>query len=242
MFNKPKMTPEEYTKLLQQALPSGLRSVILYGSAALAEPGAKVSDYNLLVIGDAWGVLELNQVAKITKAWMQQGNPPPLLFTRERLQASADCFPIEMLDMKQAYRLLCGEDVLAGVQVHATHLRLMVERELKSLKIQLRENYIYAERDEARIAKLLASTLSTSLVLFRAALRLHSKAVPMKNFDVLPVIKELVAVDVDAFAAIRSIKEGTLRPEKANVQNLFERYLASIIAVADLVDGHGRKA
>jgi hypothetical protein len=238
-LNIQRQTPESYAQKLKEALPGSLKSVILFGSAASGEHVEGKSDYNLLVIVDKWGILELNQVAKVTQGWIKEGNPPPLLFTPDRLQASADCFPIEMLDMKQSYRVVLGEDLLKDVKVQSIHLRLMTEREIKSLKIQLRQGFIYAEGKPQKVSRLMEKTLSTSLVLFRAALRLFSKAVPAKKYEVLPAIAEFVkGVDVDAFLTIRKLKDGELKPSRANVLQLFERYMTSIVAVGDAVDNY----
>ena len=206
-LNNKKQTPEEYAQKLKEALASSLRSVILFGSAASGEHVEGKSDYNLLVIVEKWGILELNQVTKVTQEWIKECNPPPLLFTPERLQASADCFPIEMLDMKQSY-----------------------------------QGYIYAGGNPRKITELMAKTLSTSLVLFRAALRLFTDAVPAKKYEVLPAIAEKVKeVDVDAFTTIRKLKSGELKCSQVNPQNLFARYMTSIIAVGDAVDLPGAK-
>ena len=242
-FKLSRQTPEEYATRLKEALAGSLRSVILFGSAASGEHVKGKSDYNLLVIVEKWGILELNQVTKVTQDWLKEGNPPPLLFTPERLQASADCFPIEMLDMKQSYRVVFGEDLLKPVRVQPIHLRLMTERELKSLKIQLRQGFIYAGGDIKKIGELMAKTLSTSLVLFRAALRLFTDAVPTKKYEVLPAIAGKVkGVEVEAFMTIRKLKDGELKPSKVNILNLFERYMNSIIEVSDAVDHAGKNA
>jgi predicted nucleotidyltransferase len=238
MFNfcAPEQTPESYSAKLRELLPS-ISSVILYGSAATGDFLAKKSDYNLLVIGQQWGVLELNQVARVSQEWLKAGNPPPLFFTLERLKASADCFPIEMIDMKQSYRVIYGEDVLKDLVVETSNLRLMTERELKSLKIQLRQSFIYAEGKPDKVMELLVSTLSTTLVLFRAALRLYAKEVPAKKYEVLQALKVFVKeVDEEAFLNVRNVKNGELKPSAANAMALFDKVLASIVAVSDAVD------
>ena len=237
-FSYQRQTPEVYAAKLKEVLAGSLKSVILFGSAASGEH-TKSSDYNVLLIGEKWGILELNQVAKATREWLKEGNPPPLLFTPDRLRASADCFPIEMLDMKQSYRVIFGEDYLKDVKVQSIHLKLMTERELKSLKVQLRQGFIYAEGEEKKVAELMRRTLSTSLVLFRAALRLFSSAVPAKKYEVLPAIAEHVkGVDVEAFLTIRKLKSDEIKTKDANPLQLFDRYLESIVAVGDAVDSY----
>ena len=84
------MKPEDLVKKLQNALGGGIRSVILYGSAAAGDYVGKRSDYNILVVTDQLGVKELTALAKPSMAWRKAGNPAPLFFTLDRLQKSAE--------------------------------------------------------------------------------------------------------------------------------------------------------
>jgi len=236
MFTFSKQTPEEYAAKLKEYLGSSLRSVIVYGSSVSGEQTRAVPEHNLLVIIDRWGMLQLNQLAKATQQWLKEGSPAPVFFTQEHLQESADCFPIEMLDMKQSYRVVYGDDLLKSLKVELTHLRLITDREIKSLKIQLRQGFIFAGGDPKKVGELMVKTLSASLCLFRSALRLFTNVVPSKKYEVLPIIAEKVeGVDVEALMTIRQIKNGELKPSKVNLLNLFERYMKSIIAVGDAV-------
>ncbi len=232
-----KQTPQEYTEQIKAALGPRLLSLVLYGSAATGEHNTQHSDYNLMVVVEHWGILELNLIAKITHRWLVDGNPPPLLFTLNRLQSSADCFPIEMLDIKQGYKVLHGADVIKDIKVLPVHLRLIAERELKSLNIQLRQNFIFAEGKPDRVAKLLVNTRSTALVLFRGALRLYTDAVPMNKEEVLPAIAEHIpGIDVEAFKIIQKLKYGQVKTSDVNPLQLFDRVSGSLLAASTAID------
>ena len=47
-------------------------------------------------------------------AWRKSSPQPPLLISRAEWARAADAFPIEISDMRAAYRLLRGDDPLAG--------------------------------------------------------------------------------------------------------------------------------
>ena len=120
----------------------------------------------MLLVLDRLGLAELDAVAKPALRWAKAGNRPPLLFTPDQLAASANVFPIELLDMRQSHRVLFGEDPLADVTIEREHLRLQLERELKGHLLALRERYLLAGGNPQRVAELLTSTLSGFLVLF----------------------------------------------------------------------------
>ena len=237
MLKTKKQTPGEYASCLKDVLAGNLYSVILFGSGSGAEYIEGKSDYNLLVIVDRWSMLNLNQVTKVTGEWVKEGNPPPLLYTLDRLQASAEYFPIEMLDMKQNYKVVLGEDLLKSIDVKSSYLRLITGREMKVLRIQLRQGYIFAQRNDKKIAELMAKTIATCLILFKAALRLYTDNIPARKLDVLPSIAAKVkGVDVEALLTIEKLNSVEIDSSDINSQQLFERYMNSILAVGDAVD------
>jgi predicted nucleotidyltransferase len=164
--------PEALAEKLHSVLGDRLRSVVLYGSAAAGDYVGKESDYNVLVVTTRLGVDELTELSGVSTAWGREGNPPPLYFTLDRLQKSADVFPIELLDIRESHRILFGDDIVTEIDVHPDHLRLILERELESMLIQLREQFLLTGGKARPVRKLMVDSLSTVLVLFRAALRL----------------------------------------------------------------------
>ncbi|RPJ53355.1 MAG: nucleotidyltransferase domain-containing protein, partial [Acidobacteria bacterium] len=153
------MTPEQLVEKLKQANPTGLKAVILYGSAAAGDHVGKRSDYNILVVMDQLGLRELKLFLKPSEAWVKDGNTPPLLFTPEVLQRSADVFPIEMLDIRDSHRVLYGEDITGEIQINPENLRLQLEHELKGKVIQLRERYLSTGGKPKLVGDLLMNSL-----------------------------------------------------------------------------------
>jgi len=232
------LKPEDLVQKLQTALGDGIRSVILYGSAAAGDHVKKRSDYNILVVTDRLGVKELTALAKPSMAWRKSGNPAPLFFTLDRLQKSADVFPIEIFDIKESHRVLHGENVLDEVEIHPENLRLILEHELKSSLIRLRENFLLTEGKSKRVLELMIESLSSILVLFRAALRLYQPNVPPRKIDALKALSRQVGFDDSVFLAIEDLKEGRKARKDVDALELFEKYLDTLESVVDAVDRH----
>lgn len=235
------MTPEELTASLQAALPSDLRAVVLYGSAAAGDHVPGSSDCNVLVVVESLSKATLDALAAPVRAWTRGGQRPPLVFTQQQLVASADAFPIEITDIQKCRRILFGEDPLAGVQVALANYRLELERELKARLLQLREDYLLAAGKPRRVLELLVESLSAFLVLFRAALRLYQDEAPMAKLDALRALAGHLGLDPQAFLTIQALREGKLKARDVSPPALFEKYLASIEAIADAVDRHMHK-
>jgi hypothetical protein len=228
------MTPEQWVEQLKQALPTGLRSVVLYGSAAAGDHVTDVSDYNILIVADRLGVAELNALSQPTRTWIKDGNRVPRLFTPEQLAGSADSFPIEVLDMRQSSKVLFGENLLAGVSPTREHLRLAVEREWKTRLLQLREHYLLASGKPASVAELMVASANTFLVLCRAALRLYQTDVPAQKLVALRALAARLTFDPQVFFAIHDVKTGRGKPKDLAAK--FEDYLKAIEQIGEAVD------
>jgi len=231
-----KMSPEQFTEKLKSVCGDNLQAVVLYGSAAAGDYTAKGSDYNLLIVLNELRSAALQSLAKPVAVWERSGNPVPLLFTRKRLAEAADVFPIELLDMRDARKILFGEDVIQGLEISTANLRLQVEHELRSALIQLCRGHLSACENPRRMTALLTGSFSGVLTLFRAALRLFENPVPAEKFQALEKLNGHVPVELEVFRQIQALKTGALKIKKVDANRLFEEYLKSIEAVVDAVD------
>jgi hypothetical protein len=134
--------------------------------------------------------------------------------------------------------VLYGENVIDSIEVRPENLRLILERELKSALVQLREGFLIAEAKPKRVRKLMVESLSTILVLFRAALRLYQPSVPPLKIDALKALASHVDFDATVFLEIEALKEGKDVSGGADRLGLFERYLETVESVVDKVDAH----
>ena len=237
------MKPEQLVEKLLKVQPLSLRSVILYGSAVTGDFVKKRSDYNVLVIAERLGITELRALTGVARSWVKAGNPPPLLFTLDRLKQSADVFPIEILDMKAANRVLHGEDVLSTIPVSEENLRHQVESELKGKLIQLREAYLITGGKPRDVVEVLVRSIASFLVLFRAALRLYQLEVPATKLEALDALARRVPLDPEPFETVEALKEGRKKVRQVNADPLFGDFLKTVETVVDAIDGyvHGRE-
>lgn len=230
------MKPEKLVEQLKAACGHKIESIILYGSAAAGDHIAASSDYNVLVVTSDLNLETLSAIAPVAARWEKAGNPAPLLFTKEALQDSTDVFPIELLDIRDCRKVLLGEDVVADIEVHTENLRLEIEHELRGKLIQLRQRYIASGGKPKAVAQLMAQSLSTFLVLFRAALRLFEEYVPVQKMIALKKLEKHIKFEPAAFETVQQLKEGNLKAKEVNIDQLFAQYLAAIEEVINAVD------
>ncbi len=236
------MTPEKLTDELRKIYGDNLTAVLLYGSAAAGDYTKKFSDFNILVVLRQITVEDLRRGSKVVRTWVKGGNPPPLMFTVDRLKQSADIFPMEISDIKEFHRVLHGENPLAEIEVSVNNLRLELERELKGKLIQLRERYFMCAGDKKAVRELLARSSSTFLLLFRHTLRLVGVTPLPAKRDAAKILAQHISYDASIFDHIRTLRETGKLPADLKADALFEEYLPFVEHVVDAVDAwvHGQ--
>ena len=156
----------------------GSYSAVLYGSVARGQFVPGHSDINVLLVLEQVTPEALDGLRKAFGVWQRARQPPPLVVSRSEWNRSADAFPIEITDMKGAYRVLRGADPLAGLKVARTDLRRALEREFRGKLMRLRRGYAAAAGDPEALVQLARQSVGSILVLLRILLTLRDKPVP----------------------------------------------------------------
>ena len=230
------MTVEQLVSQLQSVYGSTLRSVILYGSAAAGEHIAKRSDYNVLVVLDSVPLDRLPAIGAVLRSWGESGNPPPIIFTAAEWKASADVFPMEYADILERHRLLYGEDVTQGVSVSRQDLRLQVEHEALGKLLHLRAEAMAAGNDGGSQLRLLEASLTSILVIFRGAVRLHGDVPPKNNIELNEAVARLAGVNPQPVNRIIEHVRGTRKIPKGEAGEVLAGYLAEMEALVASLD------
>ncbi len=235
------MTPEKLVEALSRSCDEKLVAVLLYGSAAAGDHVGRKSDFNILVVTTDLHRKTLAGFAAPTKAWMKAGNPVPLLFTAAGLRQATDVFPIELLDIKDSRKILYGSDPVADLEINTDNLRLEIEHELRGSLIKLRQNYVAVAGKPGKVVELMTDSLSTILVLFRAALRLYQDDVPARKIDALTALAEHIDFECEVFKTVQSVKSGEIKGRAIEAEEVFEDYLGAIEKVTESVDSFIKK-
>lgn len=238
MATRGTMTLDELVKQLTLVYGGGLRSVVLYGSAASGEHVKGKSDQNVLVLVDTLDRTLLQKLAQTSRAWEDAGNPPPLTLTSAEWVRSADIFPMEYADILERHRVLHGENPFAGIRVAARDLRLQVEHEAMGKLLRLRAGVMKAGNDTKLQNALMADSVSALLVIFRAVMRLHGEVPPRDAHAVAKFVAERASFDVAPFdKVIAMAREGRAMAVSDTAATL-DAYVAGMEALVAYLDGY----
>jgi len=224
---------------LKRSVGDRLLGVVLYGSAARGDYVEKTSDLNLLLVLRDLAPETLEGLSGPLERWRRKRQPTPRFFTPELLADSADVFPIEFLDIRESHRNVYGQDPLADLAIHADHLRIQCERELREKMMRLREGYAEAHGQKKQLERLLTDSYSTFAALFRGCLHLLGGTVPVHNEDVVSTFCERAGIERGPFAQVERLKRGESSGEDPKV--LFRRYYEQLTEAVRHVDRFGAR-
>ncbi len=231
-----KMSPEAFALEAQKLLGERLASVVLYGSAASGLRADKGSDYNLLLVLARTDLETLTRLSDLFRKWSKAGNPAPRVFTEAGLAGSADVFPIEMLDLLDAHKILVGKNVVSGIAVSRANLRHQVEFELRGKLLALRGAVIASGGCEKKIAAALVAAYSPLASNLRAALRLYEEKIPPEKPAAIEALARHVAFESAPFAKVAAAKAGKAKIAKKEAPALLAQILTALEAVVAAVD------
>lgn len=228
---------ESFADQIARASGDNLVSLVLYGSAARGEFNPARSDLNLLMILREVSPPALKPLGDAIRNWVRRGQPPPWIFTPEGFRASADVFPMEIEDIREAHRVLRGIDPLEGLTTERAHLRAQLEREARQKLLHLRTQYAAVAPDGRALSALVESSFRSFLVLFRALLRLHGKQQPRPIEELVSLAAQVAGCEPAVFRwpldRHAGKKVGTLQAYDL----VAERYLEAIERIVLHIDG-----
>jgi hypothetical protein len=234
------MVPEtkinDFVKRLRAAGEANLASIVLYGSAAAGDYVADHSDVNLLCVLKETSFASLQTLAPAISWWREQKHRIPLVLGMEELRHSADVFSIELLDMRQSYRVLWGEDVLSTLVVPMKLHRVQLEYELREKTILLRQGLLLAVGNASATWELLLRSLPAFATLFRHALLELGEPANLSKREAVQKLASKVGFDPGAFLQLLDIREHKPDPKAPDVNDLCGRYLKAVEQVTAAID------
>ena len=233
-----KKKSDEFLANVRDAFGEGLRSVILYGPAARGESvtGNKVPYINYLVVVDDNTPSELARCAKFVKKWRKQLITMPLFLDPGYIKLSLDTFPLEFMNMSNAYHVIYGEDILEDIEFDKTDVRNQCERELKGKLLHLRAEYLNLRGDKKGLMDLIDRSLNTFRLVFDGALFLRDYEVPKETGYLLGAVTEEYELDASLFKKLSAVANGDVKIDETEADGLFDLYVEELDKLSKTID------
>lgn len=217
---------------LDRELPAGY-SALVYGSAVRGGYVPDRSDVNVLLVVET---LSPDVVRAIGRGLTPLGTgSPPLLLTRREWARTTDTFPIEITDMRLAYEMARGTDLLADVEVDPADLRRALEREVRGKVIRLRQGYAGLAGDPDGLGALARAGAPTLELVARCSLVLLGRPQGADPEATLRGAAEALGVEAGPFLMVRAAR---LDPQVVVDGSGVEALLDVLERVAEIFDTH----
>ncbi len=212
---------------------SGGYVAALFGSAARGEHIPGWSDINILLIAAELNLDALAAAREPLARWREAAEALPLLFSTAEWRRSADAYPLEIAEMRTSYRVLRGQDPLAGMVVRPADLRTALEREFRGKLMRLRQGYALYGAAPAELTEFLRHSASSVLLLCRGLLILQGGSVPGTAPGVITAAAAVAGFDP---AAVERVVAHRADQAWRCSENDVRGYLAAVERAAHFVD------
>lgn len=225
-----------FVEKVKAAYAERLLGVMVYGSAARGAYVPKRSNINLLVALERVGSAELAEYRKLRSAVEKPPVFVPLFLDPTYIRYSTDTFPLEFLDIRSFHVLLHGHNILEGINIDPTHLRLELEREIKGKLLLARQAYLESDGDETRLLSILARSYNSLRVIFFGIVYLREKRVVRDVRELVERVCEHFGLDPTVLLEIGRARAGEIKVSKTEMEKFFFDYIEELARMAEKVD------
>jgi hypothetical protein len=213
-----------------------LLSVVAYGSALGPQFRPGVSDYNFLLVADPVDLPLLERLATLAGKWRKRRISVPLVVRPIFIASALDSWPLEFLSMTAQYRVLYGEDPLAGISFQPEHIRLQCEREIRSKLLLFRRAYIECEGAPKRLKQALDRGWPSLLAILRGLLFLKGGPWQAQGEPAWKASADLLALPPNLLPELHAIRLSRSTPARGLITAQFDQVLETLRRLSEEVD------
>jgi hypothetical protein len=189
-----------------------------------------------MIVTERLTARDLREMRPIIRKWTEMGYEMPVLIRAEEFGDSLDVFPIEFRLMKRAYRILYGQDLLAGREASKEHLRWQTEHELRGKLLRLRSLALPASESSDQLANMMTESVVTFVQLMRAITEIAGEEPPLGRSATARRVGEILNVDTSPIIRVLRLRDEPGRLMEIEIQDLFASYLDCLTRVVEAVD------
>jgi len=226
---------ENWLHELQAALGTDLVSLVVYGGLARGSFDPDSSDINLMAVVQTATPALLERCSSLVRRGVRDFRAGLFLITEEELRQSTDVFPVKFLDLQRQHRLLAGRDVLSGLPISRTHLRLRCEQELRDLVLNLRRVYLRQGHHPEILATWLRRAVSSLLVNAAVLCELQTGR-PAPDRNSLVDTMQGIGLPADPVREALALRQGTQQPTADELRQIYVRFLSVLERAVQIAD------
>jgi hypothetical protein len=182
----------QYGELVKEIAGANALSLTLFGAIVSGHfDKAQNTATNVLVLE----TVDLEMLRRLSQNGVKLGKArvsAPLIMTPSYIKASLDTFPLEMIEIQQCHLVLWGENYFKDLSFDENHVRLQVERELKTILIGMRQGLLASSGKEKLIERLELDVTDRLVRTLRGLAWLQGKKESLPAREVLLEIEKIL--------------------------------------------------
>jgi hypothetical protein len=220
----------EFASAAVQTAGANLLALTAYGGRRLADPAFASEPLASVMMIYNEDLLMLERLGERGLRFGRHGIAAPLVMTPDYLRASLDSFPLELLEIQQTGRLVFGQDYFELLRFERRHMRLQCERELKSIKLHLRQGLLESAGRRHILDRFCQDTALRTVRVLRGWLHIHNH-VPTDQRAINIVMRAAMALN----CPLSMLEQAVTSPPLFDSQMLAQLY-AEIKQISNIVD------
>lgn len=222
---------------LREAAGGNLLGVALYGGLVKGRYTPGISDINVLVVLADAGLPSLLPLAPTLTEALRESLVVPFLATPDDLRSSAVLFPVKILDIQLAHRVLWGDAHLSDVRVEPSSLRLRAMQELKNAELRLRLQVVERGADPDTMWRALTHSLPKLAVTLETLLRARGMEVPADRPSLLRAAARELGIAPERMDRVAALRRVDPRPPEAEVVERLAEYFQILALIERRIEG-----
>jgi hypothetical protein len=212
MTVQPGAVLDQTVEALRAQLGDNLYSCCLYGSAVRGNMLEGVSDLNLLIVLNRSDCDAHDRIARVLDG---HRGIDPFVLGRPGFERSVRAFAAKFASIKRNYRVLCGADPLAEIEIGPALERFLCEQALRNLRLRLAFAFVMRARDK-NYGRFLVRSVTPIFLRLSEIVRLNGADVPLDFEGRIPLFEKEFGMDGKVLADLLAAKIGRVRiPESA---------------------------
>jgi hypothetical protein len=223
---------EEFAIKVREMYSDSLVTMAVFGSAVTGDYDDAESDINILIVHSELDIGDLEHVADLSRQWLQKKRLAPRFLSQRNLVQSVRYFQIDFLEMRDAHVVLCGEDLLAGIELLPADLRWQIGYEIKAMRMRVKQVFWRTAGDNKMMKRALVSRFTSLLHIIRALLLLKKLDAPLTREDIIAAAANHLGLDRQIGERLLRLRRSTLPSDPRVLMEMFND-LMEMIRIVD---------
>jgi predicted nucleotidyltransferase len=234
MSPKLQATLDQAIGALRSELGENLFSCCVYGSAVRGNAIEGVSDLNLLIVLNQSNTGAHQAVARAIGGLPQVD---PFVLAKRGFERSVRAFAPKFASIRRNYRVLCGADPLATMNVDARLEKFLCEQAVRNLRLRLVYSFVTRARHKA-YDRFVVRHVTPVFVQCSEVLRLSGVDIPVAFEARIPTLEKEFKIDGQVLRDLLAIRKNPVRFSDAEAVAWHERLFPAVDAVIVWIESH----